>query len=118
MTRPDSTSKFPDGVPVVKADYSDVSSLKAAMTGQDVVIAMATPRASGGQHLFIDAAIVADLTRAGALGNRGIADSRPHGLLNDKIELPKDDLDQILRAALREGPKGFQFPIDPPMPAQ
>lgn len=40
LARKESTSRFPEGVPVFKADYTDISSVKAAMEGQDVVFSM------------------------------------------------------------------------------
>lgn len=38
LTRPDSTSSFPSGVKVVKADYSNHDSLVSALRGQDFLI--------------------------------------------------------------------------------
>jgi uncharacterized protein YbjT (DUF2867 family) len=40
LTRKESTSTFPEGVPVFKADYTNIFSVRAAMEGQDVVISM------------------------------------------------------------------------------
>ncbi|KAE8307044.1 hypothetical protein BDV41DRAFT_556170 [Aspergillus transmontanensis] len=47
LTRKESTSTFPESVPVFKADYTDVSSVKAAMDGQDVVISLVGGIAAG-----------------------------------------------------------------------
>ena len=63
LTRKESTSTFPEGVPVFKADYTDVSSVKGAMEGQDVVISMVGGIAAGDQQVFIDAAIAAGVKR-------------------------------------------------------
>ncbi|KAF4462099.1 isoflavone reductase family [Fusarium albosuccineum] len=63
LSRKESTSTFPDGVPVFKADYNDLSSVKAAMEGQDVVICIVSGIAAGDQQVFIDAAVSAGVQR-------------------------------------------------------
>ncbi|KAL3481320.1 hypothetical protein BJX99DRAFT_253622 [Aspergillus californicus] len=63
LTREESTSTFPASVPVFKADYTNVSSVKAAMAGQDVVISMVGGIAAGDQQVFIDAALAAGVKR-------------------------------------------------------
>ncbi|KAH8736360.1 isoflavone reductase [Ilyonectria robusta] len=63
LTRKESTSTFPEGVPVLRADYSDVNELKSAMEGQDVVISMVAVFATGGQQNLVDAAIAAGVKR-------------------------------------------------------
>ncbi|OAL53485.1 isoflavone reductase family protein [Pyrenochaeta sp. DS3sAY3a] len=63
LTRKESTSKFPEGVLVFKADYTNISSVKAAMEGQDVVISMVAITAIGDQQVFVDAAIAAGVKR-------------------------------------------------------
>jgi hypothetical protein len=63
LTRKESTSTFPEGVPVFKADYTDVSSIKLAMEGQDMVISMVGGIAAGDQQVFIDAALAAGVKR-------------------------------------------------------
>ncbi|KAJ6184420.1 hypothetical protein N7519_005721 [Penicillium mononematosum] len=63
LTRKESTSTFPEGVSVFKADYTDMSSVKGAMEGQDVVISMVGGIAAGDQRVFIDAAIAASVKR-------------------------------------------------------
>ena len=42
LTRNESQSTFPEGVPVIRADYSNVDELKSAMEGQDEVSVAAT----------------------------------------------------------------------------
>ncbi|KAJ6032926.1 uncharacterized protein N7446_008781 [Penicillium canescens] len=63
LTRKESTSTFPKCVPVFKADYTDVSSIKLAMESQDVVISMVGGIAAGDQQVFIDAALAAGVKR-------------------------------------------------------
>ncbi|KAH7252815.1 isoflavone reductase family protein [Fusarium tricinctum] len=63
LTRNGSTSTFPEGVPVFRADYSDISQVKHAMEGQDVVISMVAVFATGGQQILVDAAIAAGVKR-------------------------------------------------------
>lgn len=59
LTRKDSSSKFQEGTPVFKADYSDQSQLESAMQGQDIVICMVAIFATGDQQTLVDAAIAA-----------------------------------------------------------
>ncbi|KAH7130565.1 isoflavone reductase family protein [Dendryphion nanum] len=63
LARKESTSKFPEGVPVFKADYTDIEAVQAAMEGQDVVISMVGGIAAGDQQVFIDAALAAGVKR-------------------------------------------------------
>ncbi|KAH7053452.1 isoflavone reductase [Macrophomina phaseolina] len=65
LTRKESNSTFPEGVPVFKADYTDVYSVKSAMEGQDAVIChgMVGGFAAGDQQVFIDAALAAGVKR-------------------------------------------------------
>ncbi|KAK6209493.1 isoflavone reductase [Colletotrichum tabaci] len=63
LARKESTSVFPEGVPVFKADYSKQAEIQLAMEGQDVVICMVEPFATGNQNIFIDAAIAAGVKR-------------------------------------------------------
>ncbi|CAJ0553077.1 Ff.00g115890.m01.CDS01 [Fusarium sp. VM40] len=63
LTRNGSTSTFPEGVPVFRADYSDINQVKHAMEGQDVVISMVAVFATGGQQILVDAAIAAGVKR-------------------------------------------------------
>ncbi|RYP10883.1 hypothetical protein DL764_000319 [Monosporascus ibericus] len=63
LTRQESMSTFPEGVPVFNADYTDISSVKAAMENQDVVISMVGGIAAGDQKVFIDAALAAGVKR-------------------------------------------------------
>uniref|UniRef100_A0A0D2XL38 NmrA-like domain-containing protein n=1 Tax=Fusarium oxysporum (strain Fo5176) TaxID=660025 RepID=A0A0D2XL38_FUSOF len=63
LTRKESKSIFPEGVPIIRADYSDINELKSAMEGQDVVISMVAVFATGGQQNLVDAAIAAGVKR-------------------------------------------------------
>lgn len=63
LTRKESKSTFPDGVPVFRADYSNVNELRHAMEGQDVVISMVAVFATGGQQNLVDAAVAAGVKR-------------------------------------------------------
>ncbi|KAH7137517.1 isoflavone reductase [Dactylonectria estremocensis] len=63
IARKESTSVFPEGVPVFKADYTNQSEVQLAMEGQDVVICMVGGIAAGDQNVFIDAAIAAGVQR-------------------------------------------------------
>ena len=59
LTRKESTSTFPQGIPVFRADYSDQDQLESAMKGHQVVICMVAIFATGGQQILVDAAIAA-----------------------------------------------------------
>jgi uncharacterized protein YbjT (DUF2867 family) len=63
LSRQASTSKVPEGVPVVRADYNNPDSLTSAMRGQDVVISMVGGHVAGDQNKFIDAALTAGVKR-------------------------------------------------------
>jgi nucleoside-diphosphate-sugar epimerase len=63
LTREESAAEFPNGARVIRARYSDLESLKAAMQGQDVVISMVGPAQASQQQHFIDAAIAAGVQR-------------------------------------------------------
>jgi hypothetical protein len=63
VSRESSTSTFPDGVEVRRADLSSVESLTKAFAGQDVVIVTVPARESGNQNLYIDAAVAAGVKR-------------------------------------------------------
>ncbi|KFA54226.1 hypothetical protein S40293_08160 [Stachybotrys chartarum IBT 40293] len=63
LTRKESKSTFPEGVPIFRADYSDKDQLESAMKGQDVVICMVAISATSGQQILVDAAIAAGVKR-------------------------------------------------------
>ena len=43
---------------------------------------------------------IGDLIRAGAFGGRGLGDSEPYGLWNERLGLKKEDLEESVRAGL------------------
>jgi hypothetical protein len=47
-----------------------------------------------------DFAGIMDLTRGAAFGKQGLGDNRPYGLWNDKLGLPKEDIEQAIRDVL------------------
>jgi hypothetical protein len=59
LTRKESTSTFPEGVPIFRADYSDQNQLESAMKGHQIVVCMVAIFATGGQQILVDAAIAA-----------------------------------------------------------
>ncbi|KAK6341657.1 hypothetical protein TWF696_008726 [Orbilia brochopaga] len=63
LTREDSKSTFPAGIPVKKADYNSHSSLVAAFKGHDTIISIVNTFAVESQFKFIDAAVEAGVTR-------------------------------------------------------
>ncbi|KAM0323755.1 hypothetical protein ACHAQA_008692 [Verticillium albo-atrum] len=63
LARIESTSVFPEGVKVFKADYANLLEVQLAMQGQDVVISMVTGIAASDQNVFVDAAIAAGVQR-------------------------------------------------------
>ncbi|KAH7066901.1 isoflavone reductase family protein [Paraphoma chrysanthemicola] len=63
LSRKESSATFQDGVKVFKADYKDISAVKAAMEGQDVVISNVHGIAAGDQKIFVDAALEAGVKR-------------------------------------------------------
>lgn len=66
ITRPDSKSTFPDNVQVRRADPTSFEDVKAALEGQDAVIAAAATNVAAtgeGQDVLIDAAVAAGVKR-------------------------------------------------------
>lgn len=63
LSREGSTSTFPSGVKVIRADYDSISSLKDALQGQDVIISLVAGAAILDQIKLIDAAIAAGVKR-------------------------------------------------------
>ena len=63
LTRPDSDSKFPSEVQVIKVDYNDVPTLTEALKGQDAVVSTITTVGIQSQSNLIDAAIAAKVKR-------------------------------------------------------
>jgi len=63
LTREDSTSTFPDGVKVVKVDYTSEEALTAALQGQDALISTLATEVVSSQDILIKAAIAARVYR-------------------------------------------------------
>ena len=63
LSREGSSSTFPSGVKVIRANYDSTDSLKDAFKGQDVVISLLASAVLGDQNKFIDAAIAAGVQR-------------------------------------------------------
>lgn len=63
LSREGSSSTFPSGVKVVRANYDSIDSLKKAFEGQDVVISLVAGHVLGDQNKLIDAAIAAGVKR-------------------------------------------------------
>jgi hypothetical protein len=63
LSRENSTSTFPSGVNVIRANYDSPASLEEAFKGQDVVISLVASSVLGEQNKFIDAAIAAGVKR-------------------------------------------------------
>lgn len=63
LSREGSSSTFPSGVNVLRANYESVDSLKQALEGQDAVISIVGGSALGDQNKLIDAAIAAGVKR-------------------------------------------------------
>jgi len=63
LSREGSSSTFPEGVKVVRANYESVDSLKSAFQGADAVVSLVGNSAFGDQNKYIDAAIAAGVQR-------------------------------------------------------
>ncbi|KAK5657550.1 hypothetical protein OQA88_3123 [Cercophora sp. LCS_1] len=63
ITRESSTSTFPSGVNVRRADLNSIASLTAAFQGQDAVVATVASESLGNQHILADAALAAGVKR-------------------------------------------------------
>ena len=63
LTRPDSTSAFPEQVKVAKVDYDNVESLTSALKGQDALVSTVATAAVKLQENLVDAAIAAGIKR-------------------------------------------------------
>jgi putative NADH-flavin reductase len=63
LSRQGSSSTFPTGVKVIRADYESHDSLKEALQGQDAVLSLVGGMALGDQNKLIDAAIAAGVKR-------------------------------------------------------
>ncbi|KAH8886020.1 isoflavone reductase family protein-like protein CipA [Thozetella sp. PMI_491] len=92
ITRPSSTSTFPSGVKVVRADSTSVDDLTAALKGQDAVVSTVAREGVRGQTVLVDAAIAAGVKRilpseyAGDLSNPKAATLPPFA---DKLHTRK-----------------------------
>jgi hypothetical protein len=63
LSREGSTSTFPSGVKVIRADYDSLDSLTSAFKSQDAVLSIVGGSALGDQNKLIDAAIAAGVKR-------------------------------------------------------
>ncbi|EPS38445.1 hypothetical protein H072_7803 [Dactylellina haptotyla CBS 200.50] len=63
LSRESSTSTFPAGVPVKKADYNSHDSLVAAFKGHEVIVSNVATLAAGDQVKFVEAAVDAGVKR-------------------------------------------------------
>jgi len=63
LSREGSSSTFPSGVKVIRANYDSVESLTEAFKGQDVVISLVAGAVLGDQNKLIDASIAAGVQR-------------------------------------------------------
>ncbi|KAK3938163.1 hypothetical protein QBC46DRAFT_318189 [Diplogelasinospora grovesii] len=63
ISREESTSTFPEGVSVLKADLGSVDSLTKAFAGQDAVVSTIAIPALGSQEALVDAAVAAGVRR-------------------------------------------------------
>ncbi|PGG97776.1 hypothetical protein GX51_07158 [Blastomyces parvus] len=63
LTRTNSTSTFPEGIPVIRADFSSVDSLKRALRGQDAIISVVGIGGVSDQINVIDAAVAVGVRR-------------------------------------------------------
>ena len=63
LSREGSSSTFPLGVKVLRANYDSMDSLKTAFMGQDVVVSLVAGAVLGNQNKLIDAAIAAGVKR-------------------------------------------------------
>ena len=63
LSREGSSSTFPPGVKVLRANYDSMDSLKTAFMGQDVVVSLVAGAVLGNQNKLIDAAIAAGVKR-------------------------------------------------------
>ncbi|EDN11347.1 isoflavone reductase [Histoplasma capsulatum] len=63
LTRIDSTSSFPDDIPVVRADFSSVNSLKDALRRQHAIISVVGIQGVSDQINVIDAAVAVGVRR-------------------------------------------------------
>ncbi|KAH7419597.1 isoflavone reductase family protein-like protein CipA [Cadophora sp. MPI-SDFR-AT-0126] len=92
ITRPSSTSTFPSGVKVIRADPTAVDELTTALKGQDAVVSTVAREGVRGQTVLVDAAIAAGVKRilpseyAGDLDNPKAATLPPFA---DKIHVRK-----------------------------
>ncbi|KAJ4358957.1 hypothetical protein N0V95_002573 [Ascochyta clinopodiicola] len=63
LSREGSSSTFPSGVKVIRANYDSVDSLTQALKGQDAVISLVGGGAIGDQNKLIDASVAAGVQR-------------------------------------------------------
>ena len=81
ITRPDSTSKLPDGVHMKKVDYENPQTIVEALKGQDALILTLNVMALGQEEKIIQAA--ADAQVPWVLPNEWSPDSAHEGLVKD-----------------------------------
>jgi uncharacterized protein YbjT (DUF2867 family) len=63
LSRESSAHQFPEGVKVVKVDYTNLQSLTKALEGQDALISALATLAVPSQRMLIDAAVKAGVKR-------------------------------------------------------
>ena len=92
ITRPSSTSTFPSGIKIVRADPTSIEELTTALKGQDAVVSTVARAGVRGQTVLVDAAIAVGVKRilpseyAGDLSNPNAATLPPFA---DKIHVRK-----------------------------
>ncbi|PGH01065.1 hypothetical protein AJ79_08035 [Helicocarpus griseus UAMH5409] len=78
LTHTDSNSTFPANVPIIRADFSSIDSLKSALRGQDAIISAVGIRGVSDQINVIDAAVAVGVRRfiPSEFGNHPASDDK------------------------------------------
>ncbi|PON27770.1 hypothetical protein TGAM01_v203537 [Trichoderma gamsii] len=89
ITRNESTATFPQGVAVMRVDFSSLESIRNAVVGQDAVVSLTASAGTATQRTLIDAIIEARVPRfipsEFGLNNRKYRDSRVGHFLREKV---------------------------------
>ncbi|PKX97949.1 uncharacterized protein P174DRAFT_426301 [Aspergillus novofumigatus IBT 16806] len=101
LEHPDETKNTYVFVSSFNISQRDILEVVEMVDGQKWTIKHITPEeviASGKRKLAAgDFAGIMDLVRGGACGKQGLGDSRPYGLWNNQLGLPKEDIEKAIR---------------------
>jgi hypothetical protein len=105
LQHPDETKNTYVFVSSFNVSQKDILGIAEKVNGQKWTLKHITSEeviANGRRRLAAgDFAGIMDLTRGGAFGKQGLGDSRPYGLWNDRLGLPREDIEKAIRDVIQ-----------------